>query len=943
MSDYNLFFSLTNTKEEYTEDYVYNFITNYLRKSGMVSFAMLYRNIFDHYKGVKLNFSSFKNFVYDNFGIKEFKKKEIKNKVSHGSCFFKYQDTGYKFTDDYLVGVTKEIIGDKKISKEVIYYRVSEEYKDIKINRVAFFDLLDSYFPHDSKDNYFNLKVKDTILSNSNKIDNYDLFQSDYKLKINELLKYKGEDLYKQLYRCLDNYGEDVNISKCLSIVMTLAIKNESISLDEAINKCVDIENNESNYLNRIKETVNNINENNFITPCKYIFRNENILLLLNEYQIFEIKDFKKANEYLLLILLSQDINDCISDLEMLSDNYINLLSAKINNAINNLNDEKSRTIILRRNGYFTSDKETLQEIADKYGVTRERIRQLEFKYNQKLKSLSNSLFEYIKKLLNYLIRNEERPFIRVEDLLNNEDLNETIYNCCLLLNNIENISYKYNEDYHIIYDSNLITKETIENDIINKYGKMIPTETFNSASNLEKEVIKNIYRESVKYKDLYTFKRYAKSELINDLISHLFPNGFHQYSDEDIDILQKEYINRVGDVEPPTQASLRGLVDRSEYFCLVDKGTYKPRKDCVTLPQYLINKIYKYIYKNLPTVDYISIYKQFEDELNQMNIDNYYYLKGIIDYTMPDDLVTKRNYITQADNVQSARETRLQYMHSFDSAFTINDLKKRFNGTKDYVFQFLCYEEAKNGLIQIDTRKYIYADKLNITEEQKNKLKDIIEECFKNVGGDILTAKKLYAKIKISYSYLIDEIKYIDGHYPTFSLIKYLFPNDYYYDRPYISKKPLDNNQITTRQIIINYLRQFDEIDYQRYKNYCLKMNLPTMYSYIQIVEELSDDYVQVNDRKLINKKLFNLSDNSIKEIDNTLKLVLDRTSIIDTSTFNGYMMFPQISYKWNKHVLAGIVRSYFSEEYDVENIMDNYISEPKDYKIRRYGEDGK
>lgn len=45
---------------------------------------------------------------------------------------------------------------------------------------------------------------------------------------------------------------------------------------------------------------------------------------------------------------------------------------------------------------------------------------------------------------------------------------------------------------------------------------------------------------------------------------------------------------------------------------------------------------------------------------------------------------------------------------------------------------------------------------------------------------------------------------------------------------------------------------------------------------------------------------------------------------------------MFPHLKYPWTKHFPAGIVRSYFSEQYDVLNITDGLQPEAIDYEIR-------
>lgn len=44
---------------------------------------------------------------------------------------------------------------------------------------------------------------------------------------------------------------------------------------------------------------------------------------------------------------------------------------------------------------------------------------------------------------------------------------------------------------------------------------------------------------------------------------------------------------------------------------------------------------------------------------------------------------------------------------------------------------------------------------------------------------------------------------------------------------------------------------------------------------------------------------------------------------------------MLPKIEKPWNKYLLVGIIRSYFDEEFEVENTANQYFS--TDFIVRR------
>ena len=99
--------------------------------------------------------------------------------------------------------------------------------------------------------------------------------------------------------------------------------------------------------------------------------------------------------------------------------------------------------------------------------------------------------------------------------------------------------------------------------------------------------------------------------------------------------------------------------------------------------------------------------------------------------------------------------------------------------------------------------------------------------------------------------------------------------------------------------------------------------------------MENMSDEYVQIDVDEMVRIEKMNLNDVKLSEIKKSIDLILDNFDVIDTSKFNGYSLLPKIGYVWNKYLLVGIVRSYFSEYYDIKNTDNRYIS--TDFEIRR------
>ena len=857
--------------------------------------------------------------------------------MTKSNFFFGYTDTEEKYTEKHLIRVTSEVIGNKSLRKEEIFEEVVNRYDGMKINYSAFKSMLEENFQCDGKlyyqstAAYINSTIKPVV-----KGADYHFKKSKYVLALNNYASNSIDELNHRFYQIINNpfWG----VMDAITLAMAINTK-QGISISDCADKCIDIETNLDGYIERISKALGNIVEENLNLLCSYIIPNGQVLQMLGAENIYAVKDLSTKDPKLILVLCSIDIGCVLLGIESLSTSYKSKLDNTINNTVASSLKERYYEMILRRNGYFTEKPVALEIIGEDYGVTRERIRQIIAKASKNLASASARIKDTLNNYFSLLLESEEQPYIRIIDILSSAENRDTVFNACLLLISTD-IKYKYDEKYHIIFDSDLTSTNIIEENIIIRLGKLVATSRYESSSDFEKEVIDNNYALSGRQHNLYHLKNYNQTDFLIDLITELFPNGYVIYSESDYDIFAKEYSNRLGDdVEVPSSTAVRGIVGRDGgVFCQIDRGTYKLRTECATIPIELFDRIYDFIVANLPMVDYATIYKNFERELLKYGIDNYFYMKGIIDYSLPDDLTTKRNYITTTESQITAVEARINYMRSFSNAFTLDDLIEKFPGVKPYVFQFLCYDEEKNGLLHIGIRKYIYANKLNINTNQIEQIKNIVEETFGSANSDILSSRKIYARIKLLYPELLEELPIIADQHAAFSIIKYLFPDEYYYDRPYISKEKPDEEGITTSGLIISYLEKQHIIDYEKYKNYCFKMNIPMIYSYMQLVDVFSDNYVQINDRQLILKEDFNISENQLKEIENVLDLILGRAGKLSTSRFNGYMMFPTIKYKWNKHVLAGIVRSYFSDKYEIKNITNASVSEAVDYEIERY-----
>ena len=239
-----------------------------------------------------------------------------------------------------------------------------------------------------------------------------------------------------------------------------------------------------------------------------------------------------------------------------------------------------------------------------------------------------------------------------------------------------------------------------------------------------------------------------------------------------------------------------------------------------------------------------------------------------------------------------------------------------------------------KNGLINIATRTYIYIDKLNITKETQEELKEYIDNLFEKMDTKILTAKKIYANLSIMNKELLNKLHITArfGDYELFSIIQYLYKDKYYFSRPIIS---IEENFTSSAYLLIKeYVKRLDKFNYTDVKNYIYKMNLRGLASYMNFMEDLSDEYVQINQDTMIRKEKIEISKEKLEKIEEILNLLVKDKEFI-TESFDGYFIFPRLNRPWNKYLLIGIIRSFFKNKYEVENTTKFY--DTTDFIIRR------
>lgn len=678
------------------------------------------------------------------------------------------------------------------------------------------------------------------------------------------------------------------------------------------------------------------------------IISNNSVISLLTLNNISTVGDLIKLEPQILLCIFCVNLEELFNLIESIGDNYERVFNDTVQTFYSKLS-EHALVVFNNRFNYYSDERPlTLEEIGNKLGVTRERIRQIESKTINKLllqlpivknilkciyMKLSNGTEDYI---------DVDRLYIYLKELKKKNDnmlLNEFVdikinikdtARILLFFMEVGNTNIKYNRNLRVIYDSDKINVDEIINNVVERFGKAISRKEVNKMNSFELKVLNAEYRE---FKDgVYLKRGVSPREVYSEVIIRNFKDGYRTGSTEDYDKFKEKCIKEYGFTEDfPSMHSLQGMLERCDYV-LIDKGKYLASELCPSLDDELLDEIINFIIENQPTVFYRTIFEKYKNKLAKFGIDNHYYLKGCIDKKLPEEFSTKRDYIMVGDVKVSPAELIINYMRSFNGEFELRDLRDKFPGVKDYVFYNHLYNETNNGLIWTTSKTFIYYQYLNISEETVDELRNFVNEQFTILNTDVISSRKIYAKLSLINKQLFDKLHLTHGQFTLFSLMKYIFP-DLYYSRPLISNKVIE--QKSSYSLIRSHVQKYDKFDHNTILDYVSKMNIGGLYSYLEFMDDMSDEYVQINIDTMVRKEKMNITDEQISQIKQLLELIFDKYNELDTSIFKGYSMFPKMPVAWNKYLLVGVIRSYLDDNFEIEN--KNSMYNTTDFVIRR------
>ena len=130
----------------------------------------------------------------------------------------------------------------------------------------------------------------------------------------------------------------------------------------------------------------------------------------------------------------------------------------------------------------------------------------------------------------------------------------------------------------------------------------------------------------------------------------------------------------------------------------------------------------------------------------------------------------------------------------------------------------------------------------------------------------------------------------------------------------------------MTNDQIIITYAYSLERFSITDLNEYIDKMHLKKLDNYLKFIDECSEQFVQVGYDLLVSKEVFQINENVLQQIKQEIIYYINSFGIIDSEKYCGYSTLPKTNYEWNKYLLVGIIRSFFSTDFELKYTQNSY-----------------
>lgn len=563
------------------------------------------------------------------------------------------------------------------------------------------------------------------------------------------------------------------------------------------------------------------------------------------------------------------------------------------------------------------ANKKTLQEIADSYGLTRERVRQIESKFSRQFSPFFGALVEQ------HMLENN-LSYILTQDVL--EFFDDDEFDTVIMYTLKESTSLEYLSFADVFIRKNSaeqnteaklheLTVDLIGEDGIHFFDSLPLIEEMLNDSGLDfistDAYLNYLFEINAHfYGDFVFLQRQPYAKLCLKLINKYFRDGIALYSDEDINKL-REYVKTDFGMGVELPAQNRAISARlSDYLISCDRGIAKTI-DNVHFEQSVIEDIKRYIDSSeLKTLFFSEIFNEFEGILAfTSDITNYHGLHGILSYMYRDEYDFSRDTLTKKNSTASSlslADRVILFIKEKARPVSRTEIKQKIGGISDMMLMTAIYNS--HDLIQWDYNSFYAFDCLQITDDDKLRLHDIIEDQF--------SVHKGYCSDRLAFEQSKEELPEfiskngIENATNLFYVLQNIFSGEFQFSRPHICKNGT-MAQLTTKSIALYLLGEESSIRRSEF----VKMAESVLWSVTTadlIFYELEKEYIRISEDMYIKAEEFLVEESAFPAIKTWIEEKLSQEGYLSMIGYDDFDGLPEVNYEWNSFLLVSIIRQY-------------------------------
>ncbi|MBU0568850.1 hypothetical protein KKC52_12515 [bacterium] len=564
----------------------------------------------------------------------------------------------------------------------------------------------------------------------------------------------------------------------------------------------------------------------------------------------------------------------------------------------------------------------TLETVGQEYGLTRERVRQIERKVLDKFKF--NRFLSRIKP--HYILQTftQSNTMLSINDIQSHLGELSEIFIYCLKKCNNKSVLWNDELNGFIIGDSSWYLQLT---EYINTLPAMFEASDLkiyisNALGLLNREIDHNLLSKLIltRYNhtgNFYSKKKIYKADVYMAVLKRYYPDGIKLFDDFEMMRFRNYVKDFFGNVGLPENN--RAICVRiADLAVLCGKGKYI-LSDQIRLDEEVLNNIHQFIIdSDRNVIMFVELFERFKTELlDKTSINNRFYLQGVLRYKYENEFYfTKNMLIKDTSNERDIKLLIEAFIKEQERIVTRDEIKEEFLGLSEVVLQSAI--TSNPNILLWDSGKYLHFEQLVVDNAVKERFKKILDN-YTSQGS--VSVRKIYHDIYVQENEFLMSNN-IEGHKALYSVLNFWFPDNYEFSRRYIA--PKGSTAITFDTVIRDYLSNFDEVYISDVKDYVESMRKRN-FSGSAVLDDISDEFIRVDSDLLFRKDRLNLSEDVIESIEETTLALIGNTGYLSVKKPLDFLFYPDVGTKWTPFLLVSIVK-YFCKRLKIISTVTDY-----------------